>query len=467
MMALASYEPARSPTELSESPVYHYRYGSISKAIAGLSRDAGGRAEIQKQFQNFCFSHFSPSSNGRLVLQTDTSPFGKAHSPTLPNRTYIAVPNNVVPGNKPLDVGYEVSFVNVSDGQGKWSLPLSIERVGADQTASGKALGQLNQLFAHAQLGLSGRLCLNTLDSKYGNAAYLAPAFGHANLVNLTRFRAGMKIWTVGRGRNTKGAPRIYGEKFYLHPKSKTKTYRHPKTKQPCEVYQRSVFELPGDEHLVLDGQTEGGRKVQIQVWRWNTLLIRSKNGNNMKDKPFDLLAINVTDKQTGRPLFKRGMFIAINGRRKNEIAAREGYQAYRRRYDIEPFIRFSKQRLLLDKLQTPDVGHFDNWLLLHQPTAWLLYVAAEEATFRPKKWRKYLPQNKPAAEPPRLSIAQTRHAAQELFLTFDPTPFKPLKSKKGRPRQKGEKQIQRTRYEVVKKTTSKTKIKLKTEKIE
>ena len=57
------------------------------------------------------------------------------------------------------------------------------------------------------------------------------------------------------------------------------------------------------------------------------------------------------------------------------------------------------------------------------------------------------------------MSIAQARHAAQDLFLTFDQIPFIPLKSKKGRPRQQGETQIQRTRYPVVKKTTKKQKI--------
>jgi len=474
IMALVSYEEARSPTELSESPVFHHQYGSITKAVGDLARGPTERAEVQKEAQSLCMRYFSQPgvSNGRMVFQTDTSPVEKAHSPTLPDRTYIATPNNVIPGNKPLSIGYEVSFVNISEGATKWSLPLSTERVGVHQTASEKALEQWRQLLSHPELGLSECLCLNTLDSKYGNAAYLAPAFEHSGLVNLVRFRAGMKVWRAAPRHDTGGAPKVYGEKFYLLPESRTKEYKkHPKTGLPYEVSQRSIFELPADEHLEFEAQTVKGRKLQIQLWRWDKMMIRSKNGNIMKDKPFNLLGAKVQDAKTGKAVFKRGLFVAIAGQRKDEVSTSESYQAYRQRYDIEPMLRFSKRSLLLDKFQTPVVEHFDNWLLVNQMAAWLLYTASSEVSFRPKKWRQYLPKNKQAHEQPRLSISQTRQAAQALFLTFDPLPFWPLESKKGRPRQKGETQSQRTRYEVVKKASKraakKPKIKLKTEKIE
>jgi hypothetical protein len=301
------------------------------------------------------------------------------------------------------------------------------------------------------------------LDSSYGHAAYLAPSFEYDNLVSVVRLRAGMKVWTCQRQNDTGGAPRVYGEKFYLHAHSKTVTYkRHPRTGHPYEVFQRSVFELPAQNQVVLSSQTTKGRKVKIHLSRWNDLMIRTKDGHNMKDKPFDLLAIKVRDAETDRPVFDRDMFVAISGKRKAQVNSVKGYQTYRRRYDIEPFLRFSKQRLLLDKYQTPVVEHFDNWLLCNQMTTWLLYAAKDEVDFRPRKWRKYLPKNKPRQHRTQLSIAQTRHAAQALFLTFDQNPFIPLKSKKGRPRQEGETQIQRTRYEVVKKTPKKQRIKRK-----
>ena len=172
IMALASHEEARSPTELSQSPVFHHQYGSITKAVSELARGPTERAEVQKKAQALFMRYFSMPGHAQkhLVFQTDTSPVEKAHSPTLPDRTHIAVPNNVIRGNKPLSIGYEVSFVNLSEEATKWSLPLSAERVGAHQTASEKAHEQWRQLLSRPELGLSEYLCLNALDSKYGNA---------------------------------------------------------------------------------------------------------------------------------------------------------------------------------------------------------------------------------------------------------------------------------------------------------
>jgi hypothetical protein len=167
VMALASCQEAKSPVELSLSPVYHYQYGSISKAIAHLAKNDQERSAIVNLFQELCLSYMDePLSQPYLLLQTDVTPARKAHSPTLKDRTYIAIPNNVIPGNKPLDIGYDVSFINIGDPESSWSLPLSSRRVSVDQTASECALKQLQELLEHPDLGLSDILIINALDSK-------------------------------------------------------------------------------------------------------------------------------------------------------------------------------------------------------------------------------------------------------------------------------------------------------------
>lgn len=129
-MALASCQEAKSPVELSLSPVYHYQYGSISKAIAHLAGSDFERSAIQKSFQRLCWSYLDESVlQPYLLLQTDVTPARKPHSPTLKDRTYIAIPNNVIAGNKPLDIGYDVSFINIGDPESSWSLSLSSRRV--------------------------------------------------------------------------------------------------------------------------------------------------------------------------------------------------------------------------------------------------------------------------------------------------------------------------------------------------
>lgn len=454
IMALASYEAAKSPTELSESPLYHYHYSNISKVVEHLSFDEEEYKAVQRYIQSHCFSYYA-QSDGHVVLQTDTTPVVKAHSPTLEDRTYIPIPNTVIKGNKPLSIGYEVSCINLS-ADNKWSLPMSVERVASNETATQKALSQLEDLLSHPELNLSGQLCVNVLDSKYGNAVYLSPAFEHDNLVSAVRLKSGMKVYKQDIRTNTGGANGIYGQKYYLIEQSDTKSYdKHPKTGLPYEVERDAILSLPADEKIRLEGSTKKGKAVYIFIRRWKDIMLRSSNGHNMKDKPFDLINVQVREKQTGKPVFKRPMFVALSGKRKEELTTTDAYKDYRKRYDIETYFRFAKQQLMFEKFQTPLKRHFENWMLIQQLTAWLLYAASHETDFNAKEWRKYLPENK-IKQGQRLSIAQTRHSTESLFLTFDPEPFKPIKSKKGKPRQKGETQSQRTQYPVVKKTTKK-----------
>jgi hypothetical protein len=381
-MALASYPEARSPVELSLSPVYQYQFSSIAKVLNHIAGDTESHLMVQKAIREMCMPYFNRSGSllPSYLLQTDTTPVGKPHSPTLPERTYIATPNNVIPGNKPLTIGYELSFVNLSDRESGWSLPLSIKRVALGRTASQCALEQLKDLFAHSQLNLTGRLVINTLDSKYGNAHYLAPAHQHEQLINVVRLRSGMKVWKRHPRTGTGGADGVYGEKYYLLMQSQSKTYLHPKTKQPWEVFQRSILELEADEYQQFAAQTGRGRQLIVELWRYNDMMIRSKDGYLMKDKPFDLIVVQVSDAKTAEVLFERGMFIALCGERKSELSTKQGYETYRCRYDIEPSLRFNKQRLMLEKFQTPELEHFDNWLLILQLTNWLLYAASDEA---------------------------------------------------------------------------------------
>jgi len=462
IMAMSSYTRAKHVVELSESCLYHYHYSGISKVSEHLSKrdDASSYGSVRQQVQGLCWDYYV--ARPRVYLQTDCTSAGKAHSPTLANRGYVSVPNNVIPGNKPLDVGYEVSYVNVSDQDTKWSLPMHIQRVSKDQTSSQTAHQQLADLLNHPDLGLSEKLVVNTADSKYGNGAFLAPAYQFANMVQVVRLRAGNKIWSAAKQSNPKGRPPIYGQKYYLIPRDDRKPYKkHPQMGLPYEVDRCSIFN-EDHESLSWPAQFANGRAVMIHVWKWKNLLLETKNGYKMSDKPIDLVCMQVTDAETHQPIFKNEIYLAISGKRKDEMDIQEACHAYRHRYDIEPYFRFAKQHLFLEQYQTYDVHHFDNWLLCQQLATWLLYTAREDVTFKPKIWQQYLPENKKVVDKknkPKLSIAQTRQAAQELFLTFDLNPFKPAESPKGRPRQKGEDQIKRKHYPVVKKIIKQDKV--------
>jgi len=455
-MALCSDRDALSVVGLSHSPLFHYQYSSICDGLSRMARcsDPTARDALLLAHRLSLLESGPAFERDHALLQSDATPHPKPHSPTLPGRGYIYQPNAVA-GQRPVNIGYDLSYLNLSEPESGWSLPLSIQRVGTDETATECILAQLEAVLATPALARES-LIVNTLDSKYGTAAYFAPSHAHAALVSVVRLRQGQKIYVSAPA----GGSKIYGDCFYLIPQSQTKTYaNHPKTGLPYEVAQRSIFDHPADEQLTLQRFTASGRELRVELWRWYDLRLRTKSGHNMKDKPLDLLAVQVFDAHSGQRLFPQGLYLAISGQRRRSLATEATHDDYRHRYDIEPSFRFAKQRLHLTRYQTPELKHLDQWLLVQQLAPWLLFFTSTEVGNTPHKWQQYLPKEKNAQDQPRLTIAQTHRAAQAHFLTFDLTPFYPRKSKSGRPRQKGETQTPRKRYPVVKKSRKKAEI--------
>lgn len=447
-MALASHHEAHSVVELSLSPLFHYQYSSLFKAIdqSALADPALFEGQLLPLLLGLTRQE---EQQPYALLQTDTTTLVKPHSPTLAERTYVLHPNNAIAGNRPISIGYEFSFVNLAPGPDQWTLPLLAQRVRPDQTASDCAIEQLDVLMPQLAPYLRGRLLVNTLDSSYGKASYLARAYPHERLINLVRMRKGMQVWKCARCRGHRGTPKVYGERFYLLHQSRHHRYTHNRTRERCTSFQPALGEQPPDRYTTLEVTAGNGRGLLVHLWRYNDLLIRTKDGHNMKDKPFDVLIAKVYDAHAGNSVFRDPFFIAIAGQERRQISAEMAYHLYRRRYDIEPYFRFAKQRLLLDRFQSPDRAHLENWLRIVQLASWLLYAACEEVDFRPRKWESAVPRNL------RRSMAQARRAAQGLFLTFDPGLFKPPKTKKGNGRLPGSTLPARARFKVCSKTTT------------
>lgn len=451
-IALSSYESAQSVVQLSESPLFHHQYSSIRDGIYGVGQTEEEQAKAMASVRCLGLKQIAYTKEDWLLFQTDASGVRKPHSECLEDRQYIKISNNVIKTNKPISVGYPISLINVSIPplSNKWSIPVSIKRITSNQSAVECAVEQVDELLAQQDLKLSEQSVANSLDSGYGCPNYIEPTYKHKDLVNIIRFRYGKKIWLPAASESKK----TYGEKYYLIDSSQTKTYH--KKGVAYEVYQRSIFDLAHQDYLELDGTTSKGRNLKIMIWKWTDVLIRTKKGHNMKDKPFDIIASKVVDADTGQLVFNRTMFTTIHGQRKDEINTQQAFEMYRHRYDIEPSIKFCKQKLFLEDFQASSKQRFDNWLVVLMASYWLLFTAASTATYRPKKWQQYKEVNKKVTEKgTMLTPCQTRQAAQGFFLTFDNEPFLPVKCKSGPGREKGTPVNQRTRFKVVKKSST------------
>jgi hypothetical protein len=366
------------------------------------------------------------------------------------------VPNNVVPGNKSLDIGYNYFFVNLGytppRGGSRWSLPLNVDRVKLDSDAISTALAQIASLMTDDNLPFAKAAKVsNASDSGYFSARYLSPLVEkYANMVQICRSRHGSKVWQQAdlstRVEGQKGANAIYGDTpYYLIANSDVKTTKNGKTKVESSKHRTAIYDLPATETVEIETVTSRGRALIVKIERWDNMMIRTKGGYSMKDKPFNLFASQVIDAETGELVFKKPMFIGVFGKLKDQVSTVEAHQEYRNRYDIEGHNRFSSQELLFNDFQTPDVQTLDNWTLMVATAYWLLFVAADEVELTVKPWERKLPKNKEIMdaqktqiEQPKKSVAQTKKGAFTLFYTFDRKKFAPKSVNNGKGRKKG-----------------------------
>lgn len=469
LLSLGSDKSAKNPTMLSKHKFFQYHYSIVNKVTKSLSEGLSlpneksgviNLNELRKKLWVHCM-YYSPAQRV-YKLQSDLTTNRKPYSKCLDSRGYVQIPNNKIKGNKAIDVGYYYSYVNLGlydeNHTNAWSLPMDVERVGLNQKGLSVASSQLLGLMKCADLPFqSAERVVNSADSGYSHPSYIHPLISECSNLNLViRFRVGSKVYKkYTRSQLSAGRNKIYeDEPYYLQYQRERKCY-HPKTKKSFMKAQRPIFDLSVDDELSFESTTRRGRKLIIQLSRWNDLLIKGTRAHDMSNLFFDLVAVECVDKETGELVFNRPMFLTFWGHDKEQYTLKDIYKDYRHRYDIEGHNRFSKQALLLDKYQSPEVAHLDAWAWVVQLTYWLLYTASTEVDVQVNEWEKYLPEVKRAQkETAPKSVAMTRKGAEAFFSTFDLKPFAPKSSKNGRGRKKGEKQRLRTRKPPQKKYT-------------
>ena len=90
--------------------------------------------------------------------------------------------------------------------------------------------------------------------------------------------------------------------------------------------------------------------------------------------------------------MFQKPLWLIVMGDRRAKLTLLDIHQSYLQRYDLEHFFRFGKQKLLLDKFQTPDDLHEENgWRLV--ALAYLQLWAAKDLVAQlPRPWERHLP---------------------------------------------------------------------------
>ena len=229
--AIAANTTARSPVELSLSPLFSREYSALYKGIQEFSRttqsesteaDKGQKLPISDRLQTIAELIPTPKQKPFYLWAIDVTPLPRPYAKTLEERTIIYQPNTIK-GNKPIKIGHSYSVLTAlpepeETGHIPWTIPLMVERVKSDQTGKQVGSRQLKEILTQSKLPWSNHLSVVVVDSDYSAKTFLAEQSQHPNLVVVTRVRSNRVFYQSPEisSQPSKGHPLWYGDKFAL-----------------------------------------------------------------------------------------------------------------------------------------------------------------------------------------------------------------------------------------------------------
>jgi hypothetical protein len=379
--ALSGNTTAQTPVELCEHPSFRRGYSALYKAIGQFFVPSSPTKAVaeRKQFQKSLLRAISPliqapTTRNFHLFGLDTTPIPRPFSPTLPDRTYIHQPNTIK-GNKPINIGHQYSLLSFlpeaeSTQNIPWSIPLNSQRVTSGTNSIAVGVDQVDTVLHDCPAFEKEQLSVLVADSYYSQRQFLDALSKQPNLILITRVRSNRVFYcqpAINEETNFgRGHRRWFGERFDL----KDETTWHQ-----------------ADESVQTNFTTRRGRPLQLTISAWHQMLMRGTKEYPMHQHPFTLLQVRVID-EFGQQLW-HPMWLIVMGARRNELTIMDCYLSYRQRFDMEHTLRFSKQRLLMNSFQTPDVEHSENWVQLTQMAYIQLWAARDLVSVLPRPWEK------------------------------------------------------------------------------
>jgi hypothetical protein len=342
--------PVDSVVKLSLSSLFRRKYSSLTDVLGCLFRTnlkktptAEERQEQATKVTQLLAEECAPSLNkeGFTLFAIDCTANPRIYANKVDDRSIVHAPNHI-PGQKPITIGHEYSFLvhlpnQIEDKELHWVVPLNVRRVASDQSGPKVGLLQLEEISNHTVF--KNHFCVNVADAAYSTRGWVIGVSKWENVVHIARMRGNRKVYRMPCSKNNirRGRPQIYGDELLLQ--------------DPCQP----------DLEEVTSMTTRKGREYQVLLQRWNDVILQGSKEERTHEHPFDLLRVTVTDKK-GKPVYRRPLWLMITGARRREVSSKEAHVAYSRRYDIEHFFRFGKQKLGLVSSQTCETRHEESW---------------------------------------------------------------------------------------------------------
>lgn len=355
------------------------------------------------------------------LFALDATSTPRIHAHTLDDRSYVHQANQI---GIPVTVGLEASVLTYlpehSEGEANWQLPVSLERISTDTTACKVAKTQL-QLLAESTSAHSP-LTVIVVDSAYGG---LVP-YSEDQVV-------------IARGRTDR-----QGRRPITNNQTVGKWRGRPRKYEPGTI--RFIEDQPpgtegGSDEEFEHEDTIKHQRVDVLLNRWNDVYVEGHS------ELVDMVKVEIFSKGDYMETLLPPLLLILSGKRRREITSLEAYQSYRRRFDIEHFFRFVKQKLLFCAYQTPELDHQISWWWFCCMAYWLLYHVRHIGQGSTRPWHKKRDPTKPAG-PGEIK----RLFATSIFPVLGSPSHPPTNREKSRGRELGTRFLKRERKKVVKK---------------
>jgi hypothetical protein len=323
------------------SPVFRRGWSSAYAAIADSQPPRPALLKLYAQ-------HLPPVQP--VVLAGDHTAWSRPDAVTLKDRTYEhqAQPMS---GSKPVTVGQGYSTLAwIPEAQGSWALPLLHERISRFESPIRKATAQLKAVCEQ----IPSRP-LSLWDAEYGCAPFIVQTAAIA-CDKLIRVRPNRVLYAAAPEYSGKGRPRQHGAKFKLNDE-----------------------QIGWQPEQSLEVESDSLGPVRLQLWQ-NLHFYPSPA------HPMHLIRVErLRDERIARPLWL--VWVGQSLPDLNDL-----WQRYLRRFAVDHWYRFLKQRLhwSLPRFATPEQSQ--NWSDLMPVLSWQLWLARPLVLQTPLPWQKHLP---------------------------------------------------------------------------
>ena len=364
---------ARSVVELSLGADFSHDYNSLYKAITQY-QPQGSLAELTAPY-------LPPLWKGRYrLLGVDTTPCARPYAYKLTERECVYQPTPIQ-GQKPISYGHtysEVCLLPERNGPKapRWVNPVHVQRV-TRHNQEEVTIHQVRSLLEDPQLPFHKELCVQVGDTKYSTPTYLAALADKANLITIVRSRSN-RVYDFQAPVETtphRGHQRWYAGRMDL--------------KDPASWPQP-------DQQADFTLTNYRGHINRVEMLAWHKLVMRDQCQPvplPLHRYPFTLIRVRLFNARN--ELLEKPLWLIVIGAKRDQISLPDILEAFLQRSDLEHFFRFAKQRLLLDRFQTPETEHEENWHHLVHLAYLQLWVARDLAVSLPRPWELYLSQVK------------------------------------------------------------------------